>query len=681
MTIFNDKYKDQLHIAWRKFINNEEYDYSFIRPEIYASWLRSRAYSVDPNKVKTSILEGEALNTHINANISLIDVVHSYMERLYSFVKGSGFYLLLSDKDGYIIDLLGDRDIIEDGRKNSLLVVGANRSEEFAGTNAIGTCLFMKAPVQIWNEEHYISGHKKYACSSAPLYGAEGELLGCLNLTGRYTDLHPHTLGMVLSAADGISKELTIKNAYNKIETISDQRNSIIESMPSGLILLNMQDRIIQINNKALKILGIEYNNAIGKSIFSLASFDEFSKEGLSFSGIIKKIYNKETNILLTDSNSLPKKYNMNINLVGNDQSNRSGTLIMLDETKLINRLVNKISGFKSVYTFDSITGESAAMNRMIDIAVHAAKGDSTVLILGESGTGKELIAQSIHNASSHSNGPFVAINCGALPLGLIESELFGYERGAFTGASIDGNPGKFELADEGTIFLDEIGDMPLSVQASLLRVLQNKEIVRIGSKSPKKINVRIIAATNKDLASSIESKTFREDLYYRLNVLTINVPALRDRVTDIPLLINYFIKNHNISSGENISIKSELLPLLKAYPWYGNVRELENAIERALSLTTDGIIKLEDLPPSITDFFKSQKYISDQEYSEPLNAYPSSDNQATLRIDDANKQLIISSLFQTDGNIKAAAELLGISRRTLYRKLEKYNLNSSNYR
>lgn len=693
MIHFDQNYKDQLHIAWDFFIQNKDYDYSFIRPIIYDSWLRSRRFDVNPYQIKTSILSGEFLSKHLNSNIQFIETVRPYMEKLYSIVEGSGFYLLLSDKDGYILDLIGDKEIVEEGKRNSLLIIGANRSEKFAGTNAIGTCLTIKKPIQIWNEEHYINGHKHYACSSAPIFSPTGELLGCLNITGRYTDLHTHTLGMVISAVDGISKELKIKTAYDEIELISAQRNSIIESMPSGLLLLNMSDRIIQINKKALSILGLRYEEALGRNIFDIAEFDGFNKKEQSFFAVAHKIYNKEVNVALQNASSPTLKYNLSVNFVKDAYGKRGGTVLRLNETKLINRLVNQIGGFKSTFTFDSILGESPVMKDMINLAKQAAPSDSTILILGESGTGKELVAQSIHNASRYSKGPFVAINCGALPNGLIESELFGYEKGSFTGARADGNPGKFELADGGTLFLDEIGDMPLDIQVTLLRVLQTKEIVRIGATQPKKISVRIIAATNKDLRSAIENKTFREDLYYRLNVISIPVAPLNQRGADVSLLAQYFVSEHNKLKGTDIQLDPALLNLLQEYTWPGNVRELENAIERAINITPNDYITLEQLPQTILDYLSNKTddgtentYNANSQIPTPKEILSFRVPESPLRnvglsIKDTNRQLIVSSLEQTGGNVTVAAELLGISRRTLYRKLEKYNISSEDYR
>ncbi len=689
MIQFDHDYMEQLNAAWDCFISGREYDYSFMRPEILESWERSRNYKVDPYKRLTEILQPDAIHEKLETNKMLISTVHPYMEKLYSIVEGSGFYLMLSDQDGYILDLIGDRDIIEKSRQGSLLVVGANRSESVAGTNAIGTAITLRRPIQIWNGEHYVLGHKNYACSGAPIFNHLGKLIGCLNLTGEFTKIHTHTLGMVLSAVDGISKELKIRNAYEEIEALSAQRNIILESVSSGLILLNDCNEIIQLNGNALRMLQLENKVALGINIFELISIDEPVHNHFSFANFDGDIYNKEISIYFTGSTLPPAKFNMSINFIGQGGCNK-GIVIRLDEPKHINKLVNKIGGFKASYTFDNIIGTSQATQKMIKICERAALSSSNVLILGESGTGKELVAQAAHNGSSYAQGPFVAINCGALPKGLIESELFGYERGAFTGASKEGNPGKFELADGGTIFLDEIGDMPLDVQVSLLRVLQTKEIMRIGAKYSKKINVRVIAATNRDLTEAIEAKTFREDLFYRLNVLTIHVPPLRERTEDITELADFFVQILTQQKNRKMRITPEVYQALKQYPWPGNIRQLENTIERAINVTDNDEIRLEHLPRNVFQNYRHTPYAATTQKTMQHAADwyetdgPNADGYAAeteLNLKSSGYHLILSSLERSNGNIKEAAEFLGISRRTLYRKMDKYNIDYTNYR
>ena len=383
--------------------------------------------------------------------------------------------------------------------------------------------------------------------------------------------------------------------------------------MSSGLILLNNRGRVIQINSVALGMFSLRYEEIIGKNLFDFIILDDHIDKEEQMSLLQKEIYNKEVNISRSGSLAQPVRFNMSINFVKENNGKISGTVIRFNEPKVINSLVNTVSGFNSKYDFSAIIGSSDITRQLIESCKRAAQSSSNVLILGESGTGKELLAQAMHNMSPFSSGPFVAINCAALPKGLVESELFGYEKGAFTGANKSGNPGKFELADGGTIFLDEVGDMPLDVQASVLRVIQTKEIIRVGGKFPKTINVRIIAATNRDLQKAIEEKTFREDLYYRLNVLPIQVPPLAKRGQDICELADYFCTRY--SQGRKIKIRADVYPLLLKYDWPGNIRQLENVIERAANITDTSIITPSDLPPEVTGIQKQLLLINSFSY------------------------------------------------------------------
>jgi len=645
---------------WERFIANEDHDSSFIKPVIYESWLRSRSFGVNPYLTKIDILSQSELDKRINMNSALIEIVRPYMEKLFSIVKGSGFYLMLCDKDGYILNLLGDEDVIEKGRQTSLLVVGANRSEEVAGTNAIGTSLALNLPVQIWGDEHYIEAHKKYCCSAAPIHDALGNMIGCLNMTGFLAQSHTHTFGMLVSAVDGINKEIKIRNAYAEIEVVSAQRNSIIESISSGLILLNSQRHIVQINSVALSMLRLSHADTVGKNISDVL---ELPYDNMDFL-LEKRMDHKETEISVKGAKQQHIHLNISVDFVSDEHGKRNGTVLTFNETKRINKLVNRISGSQSIYTFENILGESPVILQTLKEAKKAARADSNVLILGESGTGKELFAQSIHNASAYAKGPFVAINCGAIPKSLIESELFGYEKGSFTGANTDGKPGKFELADGGTIFLDEIGDMPFETQATLLRVLQTKEITRIGGRYAKSVNVRIIAATNKNLLEEVNNKQFREDLYYRLNVFTINVPTLKMRTEDIPLLAFEFLKNHNSHRGVSYYFSDEVYEAFKNYTWPGNIRELENIVERLVNMSGSDKIDVDILPEHIT-----------------LIKTPSQNSAGALSIESAEFSLILESLEKHNGQISTSAKALGISRRTLYRKLEKFGIDQNLYR
>ncbi|MFZ5633759.1 MAG: sigma-54 interaction domain-containing protein [Bacillota bacterium] len=324
-------------------------------------------------------------------------------------------------------------------------------------------------------------------------------------------------------------------------------------------------------------------------------------------------------------------------------------------------------------YTFDDIVGRSPAIMKCKEQAAQIASGQSTVLMWGETGSGKELFAQSIHNAGPRRAGPFVAVNCGALPASLVESQLFGYEEGAFTGARKGGQAGLFELADGGTLLLDEISEMDYDLQTKLLRVLQEREVVRLGGKKPVKVDVRIIASTNKDLFSLVKSKKFRDDLYYRLNVVDLKIPPLRERVEDIAYLAKYFIQRFNQMFCSPVRrVGKEALRYLERYNWPGNVRELQNCVERAMNLCSREVIMPEHLPVVIREYVDRKP--TGKPESPPRTRAESGDLEFATR--EAEKLAITEALREAGRNRRDAAAALGISTVTLWRKMKQYGIN-----
>ncbi len=311
-------------------------------------------------------------------------------------------------------------------------------------------------------------------------------------------------------------------------------------------------------------------------------------------------------------------------------------------------------------YRFESIIGSSEKMKEVLNLAGRVAASDANVLITGESGTGKELLAKGVHFNSQRANGPFVAVNCAAIPEALIESELFGHVKGSFTGAVRD-KEGKFELADGGTLFLDEIGDLRIDLQAKILRALQEREVDRVGGGKPVSVDVRVIAATNKDIERAVKEGAFREDLYYRLNVITLFIPPLRERKEDIPLLVNHFLKK--FIRDTDVHMDASALAALTAYGWPGNVRELENVIERALVLKRGPLITREELPEKLK---KEKMGVEDIILNVP---------EQGISLEELEKSLIIKALKKHKGNQTRAAEFLGITRPTLIYRMEKFRL------
>ena len=360
---------------------------------------------------------------------------------------------------------------------------------------------------------------------------------------------------------------------------------------------------------------------------------------------------------------------------VVNEQGEVTGGLIILRPINQVQNLVNRLSGHTATLEFSDIIGESSEIREVIRLAKLTANSGSNVLLQGESGTGKEIFAQAIHNGSEQRNGPFIPVNCGAIPRELIGSELFGYEEGAFTGAKRGGKPGKFELANGGTLFLDEIGDMPLDQQTALLRVIQEKKVARIGSARMTPISVRLICATNKNLRQEVEKGTFRKDLFYRLNVISLVIPPLRNRVEDIPLLFEHFLQKLSRDWGYKFYVEPEVIECLKQYSWPGNVRELQNIVERAAILAENGIITVRNLPPEIIEGFGY--------HSIPLTLsnYPShnmkSRQERQKRANEIEKHKIINLLNNYGGNVSKVAKEMGVSRKTVYNKMRIYSIKN----
>ncbi len=663
IALYSEESRKKTLIAWKKFINDSPVEKHLVRDIIFKSWERSKKYGIDPYYENPKILSDDALRIRISERKDLIQTAKSYLENLYSFVKGSGFYVVLTDEEGYMLSIMGNPDLINEATSATTSVLGCCRNEKVIGTNSIGLCLAINEPVQTLGAEHYLKSHHRWTCSAAPIHDDKKEVIGSINITAAHTNVQPHTLGMVVAAVDGIEKEMKMKKTYNEMDLMNQLLTQTLESLSFSIIIINENGTIKHINQIALNILNISQLNESTKNINNIFNFSPYKEYLLSTK---KNII--DTEISINTGNGV-YDCTMSVSIVSKNPDKIDFLVITLKDIKTVRKLVNKMIGSQAKFSFENIIGKSKNIKTAIQLGKVAAAASSNVLLLGESGTGKELFAQSIHNESDRKDCPFIAINCGALPRGLIESELFGYEAGAFTGAKKEGLPGKFELANGGTLFLDEIGDMPYDVQVSLLRVLQNKEITRIGGKHSKKIDVRIIAATNRNLEECTYNKSFREDLYFRLNVFPISIPSLKERKEDIRILSTYFLSKNSLSIEKKIiGIDNEANDYLEKYSWPGNIRELENIIERALNICDGEYIKSTDLPDYIITSINTADI-------------PQFSFNQNCSIQSVEEFLIIQALKKNKGIIKKAAEELGINRRTLYNKLNKLNISYDIYR
>jgi len=642
---------------WKKFISGapaDQIDSTIVSKAILQSWERSREYGIDPYLKKISIvLNGPELDMLLGKNAELIRTSEPFIEQLYQCMKGSRFVCTLCDHEGYILKIVGDEDIINRVREGNF-IVGALTSENSIGPNGIGAVLIQDKPIQLFATEHYCISFHKYTCSGAPIHDHEGNIIGVLNMTGPYLEANPHTLGMVVAAAHAIENLLHLKAAFNECQIAESFQKTVISSIPEALIVVDQKGDINLINKNAQKMLGLDPGVALGKHIR-----DVMGSNNESF--LNKVCHNKcltDEEVRIYNDDGEFSDYTLTFNLILTPLKHIIGKIIILNEIKRARTLVTKMTGAKAKITFNDITGQNSDFQETIRLARIASQSTSNVLLLGESGTGKDVFAQAIHNNSERRNGPYVVINCAAIPRELIASELFGYDEGAFTGSKRGGNPGKFEIADGGTIFLDEIGEMPLELQTSLLRVIENKELMRIGGKRVRSINVRILAATNKDLVEDVSKGNFREDLYYRLNVFTIRLHPLRERRDDIPYLVDRFVKDICATMAKKITaVDDNVLQILMSYSWPGNVRELQNVLERAINIAPGDKLTANLLSEEVTRAPRKPQYAHDN-YS----------------LKDIERQMI-ENMIKSNVSKADIAKKMNISRSTLYRKLELYGM------
>ncbi|WP_252234434.1 sigma-54-dependent Fis family transcriptional regulator [Clostridium sp. ZS1] len=649
-----ENYMTFIDNAWKKFIATGEVDPK-VRSDIGDSWIRCRKYEVDPNNGRGSI-KHHNIDELIKNNIELISVARPIMESIYSMVSGSGFALFLSDKDGYLLEIIGDQDIME--RVNELnFLKGELWTENIVGTNAIGTALYLNKPVQTIGAEHYGVNQHSWTCSASPIHDEDGNLIGCINMSGNYYNAHSHTMGIVTAAAQSIQKQMALTISYKLL-------NVTFDSISEGMIVINEDMKVKRVNGRALEILNISLEEAIKMDINNVL-------KGVHFHKLLNE-NNRSLNNIEWDFNINSSIVKCVINVVPlNISGKNNGMVITFTEVKRVHKLVNKFVGYKAQYKFDDIMTTNNDMKKMMAFAKKAAISDCNILIQGESGTGKELIAQSIHNYSERHKGPFVAVNCASIPRELVESELFGYEKGAFTGALKEGHPGKFELADGGTIFLDEIGELPLDTQSKLLRVLDNGKVIRVGGTYEKQLDVRVIGATNRVLKKEISKQNFREDLYYRLSVMEMKTIPLRDRIDDIDVLIKYFIEKLNLKNRDKvIRINDYYVDELKKYNWPGNIRELRNVVERDYYLSDNEITNINNM-----DYAEESNKTNNKTVKEIFNI---KEDIKIMPLEYLEKNAIYDAIKKCNGNIQLASKLLEIGRATLYRKIKKYGIDVS---
>ncbi len=677
--IINKERWEGLKECKRKFFADASYDprrCPYMDPGIANSWIRCRKMGVDPYQpLLGRHLKKEEFSGVQEKNQTLIKITAPLLDTFKNLAISSSYGIYITDNKGVFLLHAGERLSlpIDDS------LIGMLWDESCVGTTAHSMCLRHERPFNLMGVENYCLGLEDIVASAACIKDENGKIVATIVLAQVMTDepwkdsfqrYCANTLGLITSISTAVESQLRLHKSVKGLRMTNEILEATLALIDEGIVTINQFGTII-------------YGNEAGRRIFRLSEHEVGHKNIRSFLGkdsMLMAMVERGEAGNLEETIHLDQKdenYIVNIQPICADNTQEfNASLLRINTVGKINAMTASRAGAVARFTFEDIIGESDSIKKAISKGQYYARAAENVLLIGESGTGKELFAQAIHNRYCPA-GPFIAVNCAALPRELIESELFGYEGGSFTGADRSGRPGKIELAEGGTLFLDEIGDMPFELQAVLLRVLEDRQVMRIGARRSKKVDFKVIAATNQNLIALIKGKRFREDLYYRLSVLTITIPPLRNRNRDGELLANYFLKKCSKKMGRKMpEISREVLDIINGYHWPGNVRELENAIIHA-AINSEEIIKIQDLP----DNFVSMGILKDTSEAVLKKSADKSLDEALEKsnmiqsLTQIEKNAITKALAKTNGNVILAACLLGISKSTIYRKLKEYNI------
>ncbi|PES86256.1 sigma-54-dependent Fis family transcriptional regulator [Bacillus thuringiensis] len=607
--------------TWKKFIDEGVFDSNRINERISESWHRCRQANVNPYMNKgQKILSSNVFQEQKKKSEIFLDIALPQIQNMRKTIDELQMMALLIDPDGYVLSLSGNKQTLKRA-KHINFIEGVKWTEAAVGTNAIGTALEIEEAIMISGTEHYSVASHSWSCAAAPIHNDDGKLIGVLDFSCPIEFSHPYMLGMVTSIAHAIERECSIRVHQNELHLIH-RFLDVIDS-DEQVVICNHRDVIVS----ASKSVRERINN------WSRMKLEELMHHGLETKLEIP-VYSNERMI---------------------------GKCMYLKK----NKQINTYSAFAFIkgITFSGVTGTSKAFQHTLEEIKLVSPTDASVYVCGETGVGKEYVARAIHENSPRKDGPFIAVNCGSLPKELMESELFGYVEGAFTGARRQGYKGKFEQAHGGTLFLDEIGEVPPEMQVALLRVLQERIITPIGSSKEVPVNIRIITATHKDLLRLVEEGKFRQDLYYRLHVYPLYVPSLIERKEDISYFIQHFCERKNWNVVFPKSICNQFLQ----HTWPGNIRELVNVLERIYILSQGREICEKQVA------FLLQTMMGNQQQLE-LQVENKTEHPLNFR-EKIQRDSMIEVLQKTNGNVSLAAKLLDVPRSTFYKRMQKYKL------
>lgn len=638
--------------------------------EVLRSWLRCREAAVDYQADGRGDPEGRSgLGGARERSELLLNNASGVMDHVFEQIRASGSMVILADDLGMILHSLGDSGFVNRAQRVALQP-GAVWSEDARGTNAIGTALIEAAAVEVIGAEHYLDRNGILNCSAAPIFNSAGEVAGVLDISGDSRSNQRHTLGLVRLATQLLEKRLfEVEHARDLLVAIH-LRPECIGGLQEGLLAIAQDGQVAGANSIARTLLKASPSALVGVdfSLLFRLSFPAFMDRCARDPQALQALELRSGERVFSRLRSAGPLLGMSRSTARTDVTVPA---VRTQPVKVQSRRNGEL-------TLESLATGDPKLQLVLERAARIAGKDIPLLIQGESGVGKELFARAFHFSGPRSAGPFVALNCAAIPESLIESELFGYVGGAFTGSRREGAIGKVQQAHGGTLFLDEIGDMPLSMQARLLRVLQERCVAPVGGQRQIPVDISLVCATHWKLRDAVKAGSFREDLYYRVNGLTVTLPALRER-SDIRCIVARILAAELDGSmrADEVSISEQVLKFIDSYPWPGNIRQLQNVIRVAAALLDDD--EREILPVHLPEELFSTDPMDDAEREHPgdakavvtgVNTIRASSSDASCSLDEIELEAIATVMREVSGNVSAAARRLGISRNTLYRKI-----------
>ncbi len=645
----------RLQQARQLFFDHGQLPDGLVDPIIARSWERCRRFGLSEAGLYNAAesLDRVALKTEQERNSYLINHGRAIMEHVYDQIRESSSMVILADANGLLLETVGDADFVSRTRRIALSP-GASWDETNVGTNAIGTVLAEETATAVFGAEHFLDQNSFLTCCASPIFGPDGRLIGVLDISGDYRSNQRHTLGLVRLSSAIVEKRLFESLHIRDILVCFHPRADYLGSPKEGIAAVSPDGQVLAINRIGTEILGIRQVDAVRRD-FSMV-FES------NLSALVDRLRNNPQANCEINVNGKPLHLQLRGQLPPQAMAGR-----VFDEPAAVRPPRRCEPSAASGPTLDTLNTGDARLQAAIDRARRILGRDIPILIQGESGAGKEMFAKGFHNSGPRATGPFVALNCASIPETLIESELFGYQGGAFTGARKEGAPGKIQQAHGGTLFLDEIGDMPLNLQARLLRVLQERSVTPLGSTRAIQVDISLVCATHRKLREEVARGTFREDLYYRLNGMSVTMPALRER-TDIQTLVAKIAASETSTRRQPVRFSENAQQAIRNYTWPGNIRQLFNVIRVAIALLDDDetIITESHLPEELFEI-DAPAALGAQTAFDPWAAAPL---EGANSLDAISRQAAMRALDAAGGNISSAARQLGISRNTLYRKL-----------